>query len=336
MSARQIIPQTHDPCALCHKPAATKRCGRCRAVVYCSRECQATHWKRAHKLTCGASPPPVPPRPQTPGELAEDCARQLAERGYAALGPLVDRDRRNALRTHARHEVERLLKLPLAAANARFAKIRSPEHRHAVALDLTPAVRDVVGELAVAYDACRAAFAGDEPEIVELRCLVSDAGAAAQAWHADADATRPNTRQLVLLMNLDERAVAATELLPGTHAPTFHAHVRDAFGGRLPDPPGMPALRAFDTAGAAVLYDSALFHRAPANDVGPRHVFYLGLVGQSAHAAQGATRGATNALLPELAGTLLRDLIVGVRYLGAASGSRHVGFADRVAKMRGA
>ena len=122
----------------------------------------------------------------------------------------------------------------------------------------------------------------------------------------------------------------------GTHAPTFHAHVRDAFGGRLPDPPGLPALRAFDTAGAAVLYDAALFHRAPANDVGPRHVFYLGLVGQGAHATQGATRGATNALLPELRGTLLRDLIVGVRYLGAASGSRHVGFADRVAKMRGA
>ena len=86
----------------------------------------------------------------------------------------------------------------------------------------------------------------------------------------------------------------------GTHAPTFHAHVRDAFGGRLPDPPGMPALRAFDTAGAAVLYDAALFHRAPANEIGPRHVFYLRLVGQSAHA-----------LLPELRGTLLRDLIVG-------------------------
>ena len=67
MSARQIIPQTHDPCALCHKPNATKRCGRCRAVVYCSRDCQAAHWKSAHKLTCGASPPPVPPRPQTPG-----------------------------------------------------------------------------------------------------------------------------------------------------------------------------------------------------------------------------------------------------------------------------
>ena len=46
-------------------------------------------------------------------------------------------------------------------------------------------------------------------------------------------------------------------------------------------------------------------------------------------------RAASEPLLPELAGTLLRDLIVGVRYLGAASGSRHVGFADRVAKMRG-
>ncbi len=172
----------------------------------------------------------------------------------------MDLHRRTALRTHARHEVERLLKLPLAAANARFAKIRSPEHRHAVALDLTPAVRDVVGELAVAYDACRAAFAGDEPEIVELGCLVSDAGAAAQPWHADADATRPNTRQLVLLVNLDEHAVAAMELLPGTHATHFHAHVRDAFGGRLPDPPGLPALRAFDAAGAAVLYDAALLY----------------------------------------------------------------------------
>ncbi len=46
----------------------------------------------------------------------------------------------------------------------------------------------------------------------------------------------------------------------GTHAPTFHAHVRDAFGGRLPDPPGLPALRAFDAAGAAVLYDAALLY----------------------------------------------------------------------------
>ena len=177
MSTRQIIPQTHDPCALCHKPAATKRCGRCRAVVYCSRACQASHW-RAHKLTCGVSQPPVPPRPQTPGELAEDCARQLAERGYAALGPLVDRDRRTALRTHARHEVERLLKLPLAAANARFAKIRSPEHRHAFALvaDDTDAVTTVLYGL---YDV--EAPAAPPPSKTSLR-----ASAAAKARVLDA------------------------------------------------------------------------------------------------------------------------------------------------------
>ena len=63
--------------------------------------------------------------------------------------------------------------------------------------------------------------------------------------------------------------------------------------------------------------------------------YQLGLMCADMGWPQGATRGATNALLPELRGTLLRDLIVGVRYLGAASGSRHVGFADRVAKMKG-
>lgn len=323
MASRQIIPQTHELCAACHKPNATKRCGKCRAVFYCSRACQATHW-RAHKLTCGTPPPPVMPRPQTPGELAEACAKQLAESGFASLGPLLDFERRSALRTHASSEVERLLKLPLVAANSRLAA-RSGEHRHAVALDLTPEVRRAIGELGVAYDACRAALGGDEPEIVELGCRVCDAGAAAQPWHADADATA--TRRLVLLVNLEDSA-APLELLPGTHAPHFHAHVRDAFGGRLPDPPGIPARRAFDAAGGAVLYDAALFHRAPANDFGPRRVFYLGLVGKS-------EKGATTALLPALRGTLLRDLLVGVRYLGAANGSRHVGFADRVAKLRG-
>ena len=109
MSARQIIPQTHDPCALCHKPAATKRCGRCRAVVYCSRDCQARHWKSAHKLTCGAAPPPVPPRPQTPGELAEDCARQLAERGYADV-------RSAALAAVESDAIRRRKRLPPAAS----------------------------------------------------------------------------------------------------------------------------------------------------------------------------------------------------------------------------
>jgi len=29
-----------------------KRCGRCFVAKYCSRECQKTHWKSAHKSTC--------------------------------------------------------------------------------------------------------------------------------------------------------------------------------------------------------------------------------------------------------------------------------------------
>ena len=58
---------------------------------------------------------------------------------------------------------------------------------------------------------------------------------------------------------------------PGRTRPPSTRTCATPFGGRLPDPPGMPALRAFDAAGAAVLYDAALLYRAPANDVGPRH-----------------------------------------------------------------
>ena len=32
-----------------------KRCTRCKAVVYCSRECQAKHWQQ-HKFLCGPNP----------------------------------------------------------------------------------------------------------------------------------------------------------------------------------------------------------------------------------------------------------------------------------------
>lgn len=29
-----------------------KRCSQCRAVAYCSRECQAAHWRKGHKKAC--------------------------------------------------------------------------------------------------------------------------------------------------------------------------------------------------------------------------------------------------------------------------------------------
>lgn len=32
-----------------------KRCSKCHAVGYCSRECQAAHWKKGHRKACAAS-----------------------------------------------------------------------------------------------------------------------------------------------------------------------------------------------------------------------------------------------------------------------------------------
>ncbi|XP_027329818.1 ubiquitin carboxyl-terminal hydrolase 18-like [Abrus precatorius] len=38
-------------CAVC-ATRATKKCSRCKAVRYCSQECQQSHWKSGHKTTC--------------------------------------------------------------------------------------------------------------------------------------------------------------------------------------------------------------------------------------------------------------------------------------------
>jgi hypothetical protein len=38
-------------CAACGKPAAST-CGKCRAVAFCSRDCQVLNWK-SHKSMCG-------------------------------------------------------------------------------------------------------------------------------------------------------------------------------------------------------------------------------------------------------------------------------------------
>ncbi|MED6150995.1 hypothetical protein PIB30_078037 [Stylosanthes scabra] len=44
-----------DPsCAACGS-RATKKCSRCKAVRYCSQECQQSHWKSGHKVQCTVS-----------------------------------------------------------------------------------------------------------------------------------------------------------------------------------------------------------------------------------------------------------------------------------------
>jgi len=42
-----------DVCAACgHEGAHNKKCARCRMVSYCSKECQTSHWRSAHKAEC--------------------------------------------------------------------------------------------------------------------------------------------------------------------------------------------------------------------------------------------------------------------------------------------
>jgi hypothetical protein len=43
-------------CGICDKLCAVKKCGRCRHVGYCSKECQRKHWAQ-HKLACTEARP---------------------------------------------------------------------------------------------------------------------------------------------------------------------------------------------------------------------------------------------------------------------------------------
>ena len=47
----EAVPLCGPLCALCGKGGAQSKCGDCREVSYCSRDCQKAHWK-THKLEC--------------------------------------------------------------------------------------------------------------------------------------------------------------------------------------------------------------------------------------------------------------------------------------------
>ncbi|XP_072982388.1 ubiquitin carboxyl-terminal hydrolase 17-like [Typha latifolia] len=75
-------------CAFCFSPTTT-RCSRCKAVRYCSRKCQVTHWRQGHKEDC--HPPQIDDHSlqqlqstdlkQMQAELSNLCNRSLNYEG---------------------------------------------------------------------------------------------------------------------------------------------------------------------------------------------------------------------------------------------------------------
>lgn len=60
-------------CAACFKPA-TLRCARCRAVWYCSKECQTRDWKLGHRALCRPAPADAAAEPAPPAAVPEPPA----------------------------------------------------------------------------------------------------------------------------------------------------------------------------------------------------------------------------------------------------------------------
>lgn len=46
-----------EACDSCGKKGASKFCGKCRKIYYCSRACQVAGWKSGHKAVCGKEDP---------------------------------------------------------------------------------------------------------------------------------------------------------------------------------------------------------------------------------------------------------------------------------------
>ena len=91
-------------CAGCAREGAwTKKCGRCKKTVYCSPECQRSHWK-AHKAECYAAAPlvvtekpgpsPPPPKKKRVFLLTDGLLRVAYLEGCSKAGGLAHVARR--------------------------------------------------------------------------------------------------------------------------------------------------------------------------------------------------------------------------------------------------
>ena len=56
----EVVPlRRHHHCAACGKMTGLKKCSGCGVVWYCSKECQVSHWRAAHKSACARNQPAV-------------------------------------------------------------------------------------------------------------------------------------------------------------------------------------------------------------------------------------------------------------------------------------
>ncbi|KAL2317639.1 hypothetical protein Fmac_031515 [Flemingia macrophylla] len=81
-------------CAVCYCPTTT-RCARCKAVHYCSANCQIVHWRQGHKDKC------CPPSPTSQNDdLVNDIGKKVVEPGPRAIhdekSPIESREYRTS------------------------------------------------------------------------------------------------------------------------------------------------------------------------------------------------------------------------------------------------
>lgn len=161
-----------------------------------------------------------------------------------------------------------------------FGNVRCRHQRYDIKLPLEPAVREAIEELTASVGPLLEQLVTLEGRLVELSCIVSDAGAERQPLHPDTPcSSTPAAPLLTVFASLQHTSLAMgpTILCPGTHSSACHEELEtirledrsleqsiDSFGGK----------RVVCDAGTAVVMDSRLLHCGDANIGGRRRLFY--------------------------------------------------------------